>query len=30
LLILPLVRWGTKLTVGLDDSAWAQWVAEGR
>lgn len=30
LLILPLVRWGTKLTVGLNESAWAQWVVEGK
>ena len=28
LLILPLVRCGTKLTAGLDESAWSQWVTE--
>ena len=30
LLVLPLVRWGTKLTVGLDASTWSQWVTEGK
>lgn len=30
LLVLPLVRCGAKLTVGLNDAAWTQWVAEGR
>lgn len=30
LVMLPLVRWGTKLTVGLTESTWVQWVSEGK
>jgi len=30
LLVLPLVRCGTKLTVGLDEAAWSQWVTDGK
>ena len=28
LLRLPLVRCGQKVTVGLDEAAWAQWIAD--
>ena len=28
LLVLPLVRCGTKLAVGLDEAAWSQWVTD--
>jgi arsenate reductase len=28
LLTLPLVRCGNKLTVGLHEAVWSQWVAE--
>ncbi len=27
---VPLVRWKNKLTVGLADAEWGDWVAEGR
>ena len=27
LLTLPLVRYGTQLTIGLNESTWAGWVA---
>jgi arsenate reductase-like glutaredoxin family protein len=30
LLKLPLVRFGAKTTVGLDDMTWSRWVTEGR
>jgi arsenate reductase-like glutaredoxin family protein len=30
LLTLPLVRWGNKVTVGLNEPTWAQWVSEGK
>lgn len=29
LLRLPLVRWGTRLSVGVDEDAWRTWLAEG-
>jgi arsenate reductase len=28
LLRMPLVRFGTKLTVGLDEAAWRSWLAQ--
>ena len=28
LLVLPLVRCGARLTVGLNEPAWSQWIAE--
>ena len=28
LLVLPLVRCGGRLSVGLDTAAWSQWVAQ--
>jgi arsenate reductase (glutaredoxin) len=27
LLTMPLVRYGSKVTVGLNEAAWAEWVA---
>lgn len=30
LLVLPLVRFGTKLTIGVDPLAWSRWIAEDR
>ena len=27
LLTQPLTRWGGKLTLGVDESTWAEWVA---
>ena len=30
LLVLPLTRWGNKLAVGLAETEWAQWVADGK
>ncbi|CAN5702443.1 hypothetical protein BH24CHL5_BH24CHL5_05180 [soil metagenome] len=28
LLRLPLVRWGNRVSVGLDEQAWRAWLAE--
>ena len=28
LLVLPLVRYGAELTIGLDEAAWSRWIAE--
>jgi arsenate reductase-like glutaredoxin family protein len=28
LLKLPLVRFGTKTTIGLDEAAWSRWVSD--
>lgn len=28
LLVLPLVRCGARLSVGLDEAAWSQWAAQ--
>jgi arsenate reductase-like glutaredoxin family protein len=30
LLRLPLVRCGQKVTVGIDEAAWSQWIADQR
>lgn len=30
LLRLPLVRFGNKVTVGLDETTWAKWLADQR
>ncbi len=30
LLTQPLTRWGSKLTIGVSESEWKQWVAEDR
>ena len=29
LLRLPLVRWGARLSVGVEEDAWRSWLAEG-
>lgn len=30
LLKLPLVRCGGKVTIGVDEPAWTQWIADGK